>query len=146
MGVDEDIATDPFLFPWAPDPKHDSPLRIFFIPFSFLFTHNKILSSRVLQARHRPLPPSCTTSNSQPKSQTRHSPCIPRGYYSPRKTSSEWDVRRGTTWIGAWMGRYDDRVGTALHPRAQSHSLKGLVVTAFLVNSNCAVTKSNWYS
>lgn len=42
MGVDEDIATDPFLFPWAPDPKHDSPLRkiqhwIFFIPFSFLF-------------------------------------------------------------------------------------------------------------
>lgn len=42
MGVDEDIATDPFLYPWAPDPKHDSPLRkiqhwIFFIPFSFLF-------------------------------------------------------------------------------------------------------------
>mmetsp|Transcript_24708 Transcript_24708/g.36640 ORF Transcript_24708/g.36640 Transcript_24708/m.36640 type:complete len:476 (+) Transcript_24708:104-1531(+) len=42
MGVDEDIATDPFLFTWAPDPKHDSPLRkiqhlIFFIPFSALF-------------------------------------------------------------------------------------------------------------
>ncbi|KAL7478598.1 hypothetical protein ACHAW6_004358 [Cyclotella cf. meneghiniana] len=42
MGVDEDIATDPFLFAWAPDPKHDSPLRkiqhwIFFVPFSFLF-------------------------------------------------------------------------------------------------------------
>jgi len=42
IGVDEDIATDPFLFTWAPDPKHDSPLRriqhlIFFIPFSFLF-------------------------------------------------------------------------------------------------------------
>jgi len=42
MGVDEDIATDPFLFPWAPDPEHDSPLRKFqhlwfFIPFSFLF-------------------------------------------------------------------------------------------------------------
>lgn len=42
MGVDEDVATDPFLFPWAPDPKYDSPLRkiqhlIFFIPFSFLF-------------------------------------------------------------------------------------------------------------
>ena len=42
MGVDEDIATDPFLFAWAPDPKHDSPLRkiqhyIFYIPFSFLF-------------------------------------------------------------------------------------------------------------
>eukprot|EP00543_Licmophora_paradoxa_P010954 CAMPEP_0202476512 /NCGR_PEP_ID=MMETSP1360-20130828/93461_1 /ASSEMBLY_ACC=CAM_ASM_000848 /TAXON_ID=515479 /ORGANISM="Licmophora paradoxa, Strain CCMP2313" /LENGTH=375 /DNA_ID=CAMNT_0049103723 /DNA_START=172 /DNA_END=1296 /DNA_ORIENTATION=+ len=42
MGVDEDIATDPFLFQWAPDPENDSPLRkiqhlIFFIPFSFLF-------------------------------------------------------------------------------------------------------------
>ena len=42
MGVDEDIATDPFLFQWAPDPKNDSPLRrfqhlYFFIPFSFLF-------------------------------------------------------------------------------------------------------------
>mmetsp|Transcript_5602 Transcript_5602/g.13992 ORF Transcript_5602/g.13992 Transcript_5602/m.13992 type:complete len:504 (+) Transcript_5602:196-1707(+) len=42
MGVDEDIATDPFLFPYTPDPENDSPLRkiqhlIFFIPFSFLF-------------------------------------------------------------------------------------------------------------
>jgi len=42
MGVDEDIATDPFLFPWAPDPENDSPLRkiqhiTFLIPFSFLF-------------------------------------------------------------------------------------------------------------
>mgnify|MGYP000378855681 CR=1 FL=1 len=42
MGVDEDLATDPFLFAWAPDPEHDSPLRkiqhyIFYIPFSFLF-------------------------------------------------------------------------------------------------------------
>lgn len=42
MGVDEDIATDPFLYTWAPDPKHDSPLRkiqhwIFFVPFSALF-------------------------------------------------------------------------------------------------------------
>lgn len=41
-GVDEDIATDPFLYQWAPDPKNDSPLRkiqhlIFFVPFSFLF-------------------------------------------------------------------------------------------------------------
>jgi hypothetical protein len=26
MGVDEDIATDPFLYTYAPDPKHDSPL------------------------------------------------------------------------------------------------------------------------
>lgn len=42
MGVDEDVATDPFLFTWAPDPANDSPLRkiqhyIFFIPFSFMF-------------------------------------------------------------------------------------------------------------
>jgi len=42
IGVDEDIATDPFLYTWAPDPKYDSPIRkiqhlIFFIPFSFLF-------------------------------------------------------------------------------------------------------------
>lgn len=42
QGVDEDIATDPFLFQWAPDPADDSPIRkiqhwIFYIPFSFLF-------------------------------------------------------------------------------------------------------------
>ncbi|GMI11056.1 hypothetical protein TrRE_jg3462, partial [Triparma retinervis] len=42
VGVDEDIATDPFLYTWAPDPDHDSPLRrvqhlIFFVPFSALF-------------------------------------------------------------------------------------------------------------
>lgn len=42
QGVDEDIATDPFLFQWAPSPENDSPLRkmqhyIFWIPFSFLF-------------------------------------------------------------------------------------------------------------
>ena len=42
QGVDEDIATDPFLYQWAPDPSQDSPLRkiqhwIFFVPFSFLF-------------------------------------------------------------------------------------------------------------
>lgn len=42
QGVDEDIATDPFLYTWAPDPSQDSPLRkiqhyIFWIPFSFLF-------------------------------------------------------------------------------------------------------------
>lgn len=42
MGVDEDIATDPFLFPYAPDPKNDSPLRkvqhyTFAVVFSFLF-------------------------------------------------------------------------------------------------------------
>lgn len=42
MGVDEDIATDPFLYQWAPDPEQDSPLRkiqhlIFYIPFSFMF-------------------------------------------------------------------------------------------------------------
>jgi fatty acid desaturase len=42
MGVDEDIATDPFLYAYAPDPSQDSPLRkiqhyVFWIPFSFLF-------------------------------------------------------------------------------------------------------------
>jgi acyl-lipid Delta6-acetylenase / acyl-lipid (9-3)-desaturase len=42
QGVDEDIATDPFIFPYVPDPSQDSPLRkiqhyIFWIPFSFLF-------------------------------------------------------------------------------------------------------------
>jgi len=42
QGVDEDLATDPFLYTWAPDPKDDSPLRkiqhyIFWIAFSFLF-------------------------------------------------------------------------------------------------------------
>lgn len=42
MGVDEDIATNPFLFTWAPNPQDDSPLRkiqhyIFWVPFSFLF-------------------------------------------------------------------------------------------------------------
>jgi len=42
QGVDEDVATDPFLYTWAPDPKHDSPLRkiqhwIFPVPFSALF-------------------------------------------------------------------------------------------------------------
>lgn len=42
MGVDEDIATDPFLYTWPPDPSQDSPFRkiqhyIFWLPFSFLF-------------------------------------------------------------------------------------------------------------
>jgi hypothetical protein len=44
MGVDEDIATDPFLYPngHRPAPEHDSPLwkiqhLISYIPFSFLF-------------------------------------------------------------------------------------------------------------
>ena len=42
QGVDEDIATDPFLYVYPPDPSQDSPLRkvqhyIFWIPFSFLF-------------------------------------------------------------------------------------------------------------
>jgi acyl-lipid Delta6-acetylenase / acyl-lipid (9-3)-desaturase len=42
QGVDEDIATDPFLYSWVPDPKDDSPLRkiqhwIFWLPFSFMF-------------------------------------------------------------------------------------------------------------
>lgn len=42
QGADEDIATDPFLYAWAPDPSQDSPLRkvqhlIFWIPFSAMF-------------------------------------------------------------------------------------------------------------
>jgi fatty acid desaturase len=42
QGADEDIATDPFLFQWAPDPSQDSPLRkiqhiIFPVAFSFMF-------------------------------------------------------------------------------------------------------------
>jgi fatty acid desaturase len=42
MGVDEDVATDPFLFNWAPDPINDSPLRkiqhyTFAVAFSFMF-------------------------------------------------------------------------------------------------------------
>eukprot|EP00535_Pseudo-nitzschia_heimii_P001265 CAMPEP_0197178522 /NCGR_PEP_ID=MMETSP1423-20130617/3773_1 /TAXON_ID=476441 /ORGANISM="Pseudo-nitzschia heimii, Strain UNC1101" /LENGTH=500 /DNA_ID=CAMNT_0042628283 /DNA_START=1343 /DNA_END=2845 /DNA_ORIENTATION=- len=41
-GCDEDVATDPFLYQWAPAPENDSPIRriqhwIFYIPFSFLF-------------------------------------------------------------------------------------------------------------
>jgi len=53
MGVDEDVATDPFLFPWAPDPKHDSPLRkiqhlIFYIPFSFLFALWRVDTMKVI--------------------------------------------------------------------------------------------------
>jgi acyl-lipid Delta6-acetylenase / acyl-lipid (9-3)-desaturase len=42
QGVDEDVATDPFLYSWVPDPSQDSPLRkvqhlVFWIPFSFMF-------------------------------------------------------------------------------------------------------------
>lgn len=53
QGVDEDIATDPFLYTWAPDPKHDSPLRriqhwIFFIPFSFLFALWRVDTIKVI--------------------------------------------------------------------------------------------------
>jgi len=47
QGVDEDIATDPFLYTWAPDPKYDSPLRkiqhlIFF--YSLLSTFRTLAS------------------------------------------------------------------------------------------------------
>lgn len=53
QGVDEDIATDPFLFTWAPDPKHDSPLRkiqhyIFFIAFSALFALWRVDTIKVI--------------------------------------------------------------------------------------------------
>lgn len=52
MGVDEDIATDPFLFQWAPSPEHDSPIRkiqhyVFWIPFSFLFALWRVDSVKV---------------------------------------------------------------------------------------------------
>jgi len=53
VGVDEDLATDPFLFMWAPDPEHDSPLRkiqhlIFYVPFSFLFALWRIDTMKVV--------------------------------------------------------------------------------------------------
>lgn len=52
QGVDEDIATDPFLYTWAPDPSQDSPLRkiqhwVFWIPFSFLFALWRVDSVKV---------------------------------------------------------------------------------------------------
>lgn len=52
QGVDEDIATDPFLYTWAPDPSQDSPFRkiqhlIFWIPFSFLFALWRVDSLKV---------------------------------------------------------------------------------------------------
>jgi len=52
QGCDEDIATDPFLFQWAPSPENDSPLRkiqhlIFYIPFSFLFALWRVDSVKV---------------------------------------------------------------------------------------------------
>jgi fatty acid desaturase len=52
MGVDEDIATDPFLYQWVPAPENDSPLRkiqhwIFYIPFSFLFALWRVDSLKV---------------------------------------------------------------------------------------------------
>eukprot|EP00586_Coscinodiscus_wailesii_P014166 CAMPEP_0172506006 /NCGR_PEP_ID=MMETSP1066-20121228/191078_1 /TAXON_ID=671091 /ORGANISM="Coscinodiscus wailesii, Strain CCMP2513" /LENGTH=467 /DNA_ID=CAMNT_0013282847 /DNA_START=189 /DNA_END=1592 /DNA_ORIENTATION=+ len=53
QGVDEDIATDPFLYTWAPDPKYDSPLRkiqhlIFFVPFSALFALWRVDTVKVI--------------------------------------------------------------------------------------------------
>jgi acyl-lipid Delta6-acetylenase / acyl-lipid (9-3)-desaturase len=52
MGVDEDIATDPFLYQWPPDPENDSPIRkiqhyIFWVPFSFLFALWRVDSVKV---------------------------------------------------------------------------------------------------
>ena len=52
QGVDEDIATDPFLYTWAPDPSQDSPLRkiqhlIFWLPFSLLFALWRVDSLKV---------------------------------------------------------------------------------------------------
>lgn len=50
--MDEDIATDPFLYTWVPDPSQDSPLRkiqhwTFWIPFSALFALWRIDSLKV---------------------------------------------------------------------------------------------------
>jgi hypothetical protein len=52
LGVDEDLATDPFLYTWAPDPANDSPLRkvqhlTFWIPFSALFALWRVDSLQV---------------------------------------------------------------------------------------------------
>jgi acyl-lipid Delta6-acetylenase / acyl-lipid (9-3)-desaturase len=52
QGVDEDIATDPFLYAYVPDPSQDSPLRkiqhlIFWVPFSFLFALWRLDSVKV---------------------------------------------------------------------------------------------------
>ena len=52
QGVDEDIATDPFIYVYPPDPSQDSPLRkiqhyIFWIPFSFLFALWRVDSLKV---------------------------------------------------------------------------------------------------
>jgi len=52
QGVDEDIATDPFLYTRAPEPTQDSPLRkiqhyIFWLPFSFLFALWRVDSMQV---------------------------------------------------------------------------------------------------
>lgn len=53
IGVDEDIATDPFLYVWSPDPSKDSPLRRFqhwtvALPFSLLFMIWRFDSIKVL--------------------------------------------------------------------------------------------------
>ena len=37
VGIDEDIATDPALFLWAPDPKNDAPWRKWQVTTSLLF-------------------------------------------------------------------------------------------------------------
>jgi len=52
QGVDEDIATDPFLYVYVPDPSQDSPLRkiqhyTFWIPFSALFALWRVDSLKV---------------------------------------------------------------------------------------------------
>lgn len=52
QGVDEDIATDPFLFQWAPSPENDHWIRkiqhlIFYVPFSFLFALWRVDSLKV---------------------------------------------------------------------------------------------------
>ena len=52
QGVDEDLATNPLLYTWAPDPSQDSPLRkwqhcTFWLPFSLLFALWRVASIAV---------------------------------------------------------------------------------------------------
>ena len=70
VGYDEDIATDPFYFLWAPDPENDSPQRKFqhyTWPFWFtLLFHSWRIDSlrhafnRRWETRSPPPPPLCS--------------------------------------------------------------------------------------
>mmetsp|Transcript_16402 Transcript_16402/g.23937 ORF Transcript_16402/g.23937 Transcript_16402/m.23937 type:complete len:355 (-) Transcript_16402:175-1239(-) len=75
MGVDEDIATDPFLYTWAPDPKHDSPLRkiqhlIFYIPYYFLIALWRVDTMQVIVSAVEEKRTSAKSRSSTPSSLT----------------------------------------------------------------------------